>query len=264
MTDAAEQQLESTLAPLRERLMTHPLYAQLRDEETIRIFMEAHVFAVWDFQSLLKALQRLVTCVEVPWLPTSDPEARRLLNEIVLDEESDQGPGGGHLSHFELYLQAMQECGANVTPIQTFVGNLRAGLSVEEALETSAVPPSVGAFVRVTMTIARFAEPHRVAAAFAYGREEIIPPMFRRLVEQLAELSPRAWGTFRYYLDRHIRTDADRHGPQARLLVRRLCGNDDIRWSEATAAARTSLEVRDRLWNEIVLALTSKVQGRGS
>ncbi len=263
MSDATEQQLEITLAPLRERLVTHPLYAHLRDEGTIRIFMEAHVFAVWDFQSLVKALQRLVTCVEIPWLPTSDPEARRLLNEIVLDEESDQAPGGGYLSHFELYLQAMQECGASVTPIQTFWGSLSAGLSVEEALETSAVPPGVGPFVRATMAIARSADPHRVAAAFAYGREEIIPAMFRRLMDQLAELSPRSWGTLRYYFDRHIRTDSDRHGPQARLLVRRLCGSDAIRWFEAADAARTSLEARDRLWNEIVLTLTSKVEGRG-
>jgi hypothetical protein len=258
-----EQQLEITLAPWRERVVAHPLYAHVRDEGTIRIFMAAHVFAVWDFQSLLKALQRLVTCVEVPWLPTSDPEARRLLNEIVLDEESDQAPGGGYLSHFELYLQAMRECGANVTPIQTFLGHLRAGLSVEQALETSAVPPGAGAFVRATMAIARSAEPHRVAAAFAYGREEIIPAMFRRLVDQLAELSPQSWGTLRYYLDRHILTDADRHGPQARLLVRRLCGNDAMRWSEAAEAARTSLEARDKLWNEIVFALTSNVEGRG-
>jgi hypothetical protein len=113
------------------------------------------------------------------------------------------------------------------------------------------------------MAIARSSEPHRVAAAFAYGREEIIPAMFRRLVNQLAELSPRSWGTLRYYLDRHILTDADRHGPQTRLLVRRLCGSDDIRWAEALEAARTSLEARDRLWNEIVLALSSKVDGRG-
>jgi hypothetical protein len=263
MTNATEQQLEITLAPLRERLMTHPLYAHLRDEETLRIFMAAHVFAVWDFQSLLKALQRLVTCVEVPWLPTADPEARRLLNEIVLDEESDQAPGGGYLSHFELYLQAMHECGANVMPIQTFVGSLRAGLSVEEALATSALPPGVGPFVRATMAIARSAEPHRVAAAFTYGREEIIPVMFRRLVDRIAELSPRSWETFRYYLDRHIQTDADRHGPQTRLLVRRLCGSDAMRWAEAAEVGQASLEARDRLWNEIVLTLTSKGEGRG-
>ncbi len=262
MTGASER-LESTLAPLRECLVTHPLYARLREQGSIRIFMEAHVFAVWDFQSLLKALQRLLTCVQVPWLPTSDPEARRLVNEIVLDEESDQTPGGGYLSHFELYLQAMRECGANVRPIQTFLGGLRAGLSVEEALETSAVPPGVGPFVRTTMAIARSAEPHRVAAAFTYGREDIIPAMFRRLVDLLVEVSPQSWGTLRYYLDRHIATDTDRHGPQARLLVPRLCGTDDILWSEAAEAARSSLEARARLWDEIVLTLTSEAGGRG-
>jgi hypothetical protein len=263
MTDATEQQLETALAPLRERLITHPLYALLRDAETLRIFMAAHVFAVWDFQSLLKALQRLVTCVEVPWLPTADPEARRLLNEIVLDEESDQAPDGGYLSHFELYRQAMQECGANGTPIETLLGGLRVGRSVEEALATSAVPPGVAPFVRTTMALARATEPHRVAAAFAYGREEIIPTMFCRLVDRLAALSPQSWGTFRYYLDRHIRTDADRHGPQTRLLVRRLCGHDARRWAEALKVARTALEARDRLWNAIVLTLPAKGQGMG-
>ena len=263
MADATTQQIEITLAPWRERVVAHPLYAHLHDEEAIRLFMEVHVFAVWDFQSLLKALQRLLTCVEVPWLPTSDPQARRLLNEIVLDEESDQAPGGGHLSHFEIYLQAMRECGANVTPIQTFLGNLRAGLTVEEALETSAVPPGVGPFVRATMAMARSTAPHRVAAAFAYGREEVTPAMFCGLVDQLAGLSPQSWGTLRYYLDRHIGTDRDRHGPQARLLVHRLCGSDAISWSEAAEAARTSLEARARFWDAIELTLTSKVEGRG-
>jgi hypothetical protein len=263
MTNETEQQLETALAPLRERLLTHPLYAQLCDAETLRLFMAAHVFAVWDFQPLLKALQRLVTCVEVPWLPTADPAARRLLNAIVLDEESDQAPGGGYLSHFELYLQAMHACGAHGTPIATFVGGLRAGLSVEEALATSAVPPGVAPFVRTTMASARATEPHRVAAAFAYGREAIIPAMFCRLVEQLAALSPRSWGTFRSYLERHIRTDADRHSPQTRLLVRRLCGRDARRWAEAVAVARTALEARDGLWNAIVLTLTATGEGRG-
>lgn len=264
MDDTTERQFQVMLAPLRERLMTHPLYARLRDEATLRTFMEAHVFAVWDFQSLLKALQRLLTCVEVPWVPTPDPEGRRLVNEIVLDEESDQAPGGGHLSHFELYLRAMKECGANVVPIQTFLSSLRAGVSVEEAIADPAVPRGVGPFVRATLAIARSAEPHRVAAAFAYGREEIIPAMFRRLVDQLAELAPGTWGTFRYYLERHVSTDADRHGPQARLLVGTLCGSDHIRWAEAVAQARSSLEARDRLWNEIMLTLAPTVQGQSS
>jgi hypothetical protein len=217
--------------------------------------MAAHVFAVWDFQCLLKATQRLMTCVEVPRLPTADREARRLINEIVLDEESDVAPGGDHASHFELYLHAMRDCGADMAPVQTFIGCLRAGLPLDEAPAISGAPPGVARFVSATMSIARAAEPHRVAAAFAYEREEIIPGMFRRVVDHLAELAPQSWGTFRYYLDRHIETDGDRHGPHARQLVIRLCGNDGRRWAEAAATARFSLEAREALWGDIVDSL---------
>jgi hypothetical protein len=222
-------------------------------------FMEAHVFAVWDFQSLLKALQRLVTCVEVPWLPTSDPEARRFINEIVLDEESDQTPRGGYLSHFELYVQAMTECGANVGPIQRLIQSLRAGRSLEEALDNSAAPAGVRQFVHTTMGIALSAKVHCIVAAFAYGREEIIPTMFRRLVDQLAMLSPQSWETFRYYLDRHIGMDADRHGPQSRNLLERLCLDNALLWSEAVETAKISLHARIQLWDNVLESLAPRV-----
>jgi len=256
--DEAQERLQTALAPLRERLVTHPLYASLCDEQSLRIFMTVHVFAVWDFQSLLKGLQRLVTCVEVPWIPTPDPEARRLVNEIVLDEESDETPAGGHLSHFEIYLQAMQECGADTDPIQSFVSNLGAGMAVEEALETPTLSPGIRPFVNTTMAIARSGQPHRVAAAFAYGREEIIPAMFRQLVDQLVALSPRSWATFRYYLDRHIGKDSEQHGPQAKKLVRKLCGTDRTLWSQAIEAAQTSLNARLRLWDAIAAIVVGR------
>lgn len=253
----AQQRLELALAPVRERLATHPLYACLRDERSVRLFMEAHVFAVWDFQSLLKALQRALTCVEVPWVPTADPQARRLVNEIVLDEESDHTPGGGYLSHFELYLQAMRECGADVRPIGAVVGRVGSGVAVEEALGAPGLPAGVRPFVAATMAVARSGQPHRVAAAFAYGREEVIPAMFRQLVERLAAVAPGSWTGLRHYLDRHIGKDADEHGPQARLLVRKLCGNDEVRWSEATEVARSSLEARCRLWDAIAATVAA-------
>ena len=246
-----QKRLETALAPLRERLVTHPLYGCLHDGHSIRLFMKAHVFAVWDFQCLLKALQRLLTCVEVPWLPTPDPEARRLVNEIVLDEETDQAPGGGYLSHFEIYLQAMRECGANSEPIQSFVNRVSGGLSVERALDVPSLPPGIRPFVDATMAVARSGQPHCVAAAFAYGREAIIPAMFRQLVDQLAEVSPRSWTTLRYYLDRHIGKDSEQHGPQAAMLVRKLCRSDEVLWSQAIEAAQKSLEARARLWDRI-------------
>ena len=243
---------------LVERLISHQLYQHVCDGQSLRIFMRAHIFAVWDFQSLLKALQRMLTCVDIPWLPSGDPVARRLINELVLDEESDRAPGGGYLSHFEVYLEAMGQCGADTTPIQNLLCDLRNGKTLEESLERPSVPPGVRQFVLSTMAVARSRDVHRIAAAFAYGREEVIPAMFRRLVEELAAVSPEGWSTLRYYLDRHIGEDADRHGPLARELVARICGSDNLLWSEAQEMARSMLRARIVLWDEVLESIVSK------
>ncbi len=250
-----EEELELVLAPMRRRLASHPMYQAIRDEPTLRTFMTAHVFAVWDFQSLLKALQRLVTCVDVPWLPTTDPQARRLVNEIVLDEESDQAPDGGFLSHFEIYLQAMHESGADTKPILSFMARLRHGTSVEDALQETTIPAGIRSFVGTTMDIVGSWQAHRIAAAFAYGREEIIPSMFRQLIEKLSAVSPHSWETLRYYLDRHIGQDSEQHGPQAKQLVRKLCGHDRGLWDEAIEAAKAALGGRILLWDQVARSL---------
>lgn len=257
MKNASATQVEINTSALVQELISHPLYEELRDEDSLRIFMRSHVFCVWDFQSLLKALQRSVTCVEVPWLPTADPEARRFVNEIVLDEESDEAPGGGHLSHFELYLRAMEECGADAGPIRLLLSDLRNGRQLREALTRPTLPPGVAAFVQSTLAVAESGHVHRIGAAFAYGREEIIPAMFRHLVQRLAETDPERWSTFRFYLDRHIEHDAERHVPVARVLVSRLCGSGESLWREAEETARQSLAARIRLWDDILSAVVS-------
>ena len=82
--------IEAHIAPLRDQLSAHPLYSSISTQEHLRLFMESHVFAVWDFMSLLKALQRTLTCVDLPWVPTPYPASRRFINSIVLGEESDE------------------------------------------------------------------------------------------------------------------------------------------------------------------------------
>ncbi|MCB9914030.1 MAG: DUF3050 domain-containing protein [Planctomycetes bacterium] len=236
---------------LQARLMAHPLYGALTDEAALRTFLRAHVFCVWDFQSLLKSLQRSLTCVELPWRPQGDPEARRLVNEIVLDEESDLAPGGGHLSHYELYVQGMREGGADTAPIEGFLAALGGGADWRDALAAPGLPAGVAAFVRATLELAVNGAPHQVAAGFAHGRELVIPNMFRRLVDQLAEQAPERWSTFRFYLERHIECDDEQHGPASHDLVARLCGDDERRWREAEAAARAAIEARLALWDAL-------------
>src|SRR5580704_18311388 len=102
------------------------LYAALDSRPAILTFMEHHVFAVWDFMSLLKSLQRNLTCVELPWVPTGPTGSRRLINDIVLVEESDER-GDGFISHFELYLEGMAQAGADRAAIDAFIGLIRHG-----------------------------------------------------------------------------------------------------------------------------------------
>lgn len=236
---------------LVEQLAEHCLYQQITDEESLRRFMRSHVYCVWDFQSLMKALQRHLTCVEVPWVPTPDPDARRLVNEIVLDEESDQTPDGSYLSHFELYLRAMEQCQAEVYEIRRLLVALNSGVPLDRILAEMHLPAGVRQFVTNTMRIAHSGEVHRIAAAFTYGREDVIPLMFEKMVRQLAEQKEGRWSVFHYYLIRHIEHDGDRHGPMARDLVQRLCGNDRRLWAEAEETARLCLQSRLDLWDHI-------------
>ncbi len=251
MTTVAESALQTHCATLTSALAQHPLYATLTTPQQLRLFMRSHVFAVWDFQSLLKALQIRLTGVTVPWLPTADPEARRLINAIVLDEESDLSPDGRAVSHFELYLEAMQQAGADRQPILHFLARLRAGDSVAQALTDPSLPPGVADFVGTTFDLIASNATHQIAAAFTYGREAIIPTLFLAIVQQLAAQRPEQWSGFAYYLERHIHCDAEEHGPQAHRLVARLCGNDPQRWLQAQVSAQRALAARQRLWNAI-------------
>lgn len=235
----------------RERLVTHRLYGLVSSAARLRRFMEHHIFAVWDFQSLLKAMQQRLTCTSLPWLPSADPEARRLVNEIVLDEESDDLPEGGSASHFELYLDGMRQAGADTRPIERLLESLRSSQPLEQALAACGGPPAAIDFVRRSFALIQSGSTPAIVAAFTYGREDVIPDMFRHLVSALAESNPQTWSRFRYYLERHIAHDNEKHAPACRRIVARLCGDDPSLWEEASRAARECLESRITLWDAI-------------
>lgn len=260
--------MTSTLAPARpavdlgnarDRLVHHRLYALVNSPDRLRQFMEYHVFAVWDFQCLLKALQRKFTCTAVPWLPTPDREARRLVNDLVLDEESDDLPEGGHASHFELYLESMEAAGADTRPIERTLAGLRDGATLAEALAAARAPAAAAAFVRHTFTVIDSDSTPAIAAAFTYGREDVIPDMFRHLVTSLAERDAATWSRFRFYLERHIAHDDAKHAPICHRVMARLCGDDPAAWAEASRAARGCLEARIALWDAIAAAMEDRL-----
>jgi hypothetical protein len=250
-----QQSITEATSCQRQALLNHPLYQRLKTIEDLASFMEHHIFAVWDFMSLLKSLQLRLTCTTLPWLPVGDGRLRRLVNEIVLGEESDCLPDGGASSHFELYLQAMNETGAKTETIEAFVQQLQSGRSLATALEESAAPPAVRAFVEHTFAVIESNRPHEIAAAFTYGREDLIPDMFTQLVHSLEQQFPGRLSTLRYYLDRHIELDGDEHGDMGRQMVDLLCNDNPQLQQEARQAAVAALQARLELWDAIAESL---------
>jgi hypothetical protein len=230
----------------KSELSAHPIFSEIHSLSVLQRFMETHVFAVWDFMSLTKRLQQELTCTRLPWLPPRDPQAARLINEIVLGEESDDRPTQGHYSHFELYLDAMREVGASTVAVERFVALQQQGVSYDVALRSVDVGAAAAQFVRHTLHTALHAPGHSVAAA------SVIPLMFQRILDDWGigiEQAP----TFRYYLERHIEVDAEDHGPAAEKLLARLVDGDPQREEDVYASAIAAVESRIALWDGLRL-----------
>jgi Protein of unknown function (DUF3050) len=239
------------LDALRTQLLDHPVYAEVASVEDLRRFMEDHVFAVWDFMSLLKRLQQDLTCTKVPWFPADNARAARLINDIVIGEETDVDPDGSYISHLDLYLRAMADVGASTRQFDAFRSMAQDSVSVEAAMVRTGVPSHVQAFVAHTMTLARSGSTEEVLAAFFYGREDIIPEMFSRLQKTLpgARHDNDPLRHFVYYIERHIELDGDSHGPMGRELLEGLVAGSPQRDERALRAACNSIKARIDLWN---------------
>lgn len=235
---------------LKQEIRTHPVYHNLKTIDDIKLFMEYHVFAVWDFMSLIKHLQIELTCTSLPWLPPKNPTLARFVNEIVHGEESDLNANGIPKSHFEMYVSAMEELGACTERIHLFIASISKGASVQEAIEKSPINNAIKDFVSFTFSIIDQNEAHKTAASFTFGREDLIPDMFIEIVEQ-SDTTGKQYDHFMYYLQRHIELDGDEHGPLSLQLVSELCGDDDHKWNDALQIAVESLKQRIKLWDAI-------------
>ena len=239
------------LAELRQVLITHPLYAQVSEIHDFQTFMEEHIFAVWDFMSLLKALQRGLTCVELPWKPTGSPTTRRFINEIVLGEESDMDSNGEVASHFELYIEAMKEIGANTKIIESFLALIENGHSIETALNEVEINPETRNFVNFTFSILQTNSNHQIASVFTFGREDLIPEMFIQILKEMESKGQKNISKLLYYLERHIEVDGTDHGPISLKMIEELCGDDEQKWIEVLESAKAALQMRIELWNGV-------------
>ena len=240
----------------REKLQNHKIYFSINNIDQLKIFMSNHVFAVWEFMSILKSLQSQLTCTNIPWTPTGNGTPARLINEIVTEEETDLAPHGQYMSHFEMYCNAMRQAGADINPIHQFLKNLETS-NISESLIKSNSPKAASNFVNETFNILNNAKLHEVASVFTFGREEIIPDMFRKIVREIEISKHGRLKYLTYYLDRHIGLDESEHTPNALSMVKELFENNEKKWNESIVSAKACMVARIRFWDEILEEIES-------
>lgn len=244
-------QIEKQIAKFRTRLQNHELYHHLSEVEDIKIFMEKHVYAVWDFMSLLKALQQELTCVSIPWKPAPNAKIARFINEIVWGEESDVNEKGIPKSHFEMYLEAMTEVGASQEKILALLHATNSIDDIAATLQQAGLKEAERDFLDFTFQVIKTNAPHKIAAAFTFGREDLIPDMFIEIINKSKNNSDDKFPKLTYYLNRHIEVDGDEHGPLALEMITELCGEEESKWTDVLNISVAALEKRISLWDEI-------------
>jgi hypothetical protein len=239
------------------KLLLNPLLANkpIQNIAQLRIFMEHHVFAVWDFMCLAKSLQHSIAPSCNIWLPPIDQISARLINEIITIEETDQTVDGkSYCSHFELYIEAMSEVGADTGPIKNFIKTLK-NHNINTAIKLKSVPNPAREFVKTTISIISKNKPWVTCAAFLFGRESLIPEMFQELISNQI-ISSKTCPAFDYYLKRHIEVDGVNdegigHSTMGKLMLDSLCDNSTSRYEEAKNTAILALQARDILWHSV-------------
>ncbi|MBY0414002.1 MAG: DUF3050 domain-containing protein [Bdellovibrionales bacterium] len=237
-----------------EHLKNHSLYKSIQSISHLKTFMETHVFAVWDFMTLLKRLQREITCVDLPWNPSAYPKGVvRLINEIVLGEESDLDLNGQACDHFTLYIRAMKDIEADSSRLLSFTSDL----NFEKWCS-----PAERDFVSFNLELAKNGKIHEVAAAFFFGREKLIPDMFTSILGDLGknfnQKDQESFPNLKYYLERHIEIDGGQHSHAALDCLNALCGEDVTKWEQARLSGVKSLTLRSALWDEVEKKVTKK------
>ncbi len=260
MLDTEEQlnRIRLETQELRKNIIGHTIFERILSINDVRLLMQTHVYAVWDFMSLLKSLQQGLTCTTVPWFPVGIADTRYLINEIVVGEESDQDATGKRTSHFEMYIEAMKQCGADISGIMRFIDVLKATGNREMAFVAANTPLAAQAFVNGTFDSIENKGLHVRAAVFAFGREELIPDMFLSMIVELDRQFPSQLDKFRYYLERHIEVDGGHHGNLALQMTSHLCGHDIAKWHDASVATKEALTLRIGLWDGVLRLLSDE------
>ena len=249
--------ITQNLEPLKNRLRNHSLYSKIKDVDDLNIFSNAHVYAVWDFMSLLKFLQINLTSISIPWFPSKNTTTAKLINEIVAGEETDEDQEGQPVSHFEMYIDSIEEFGLNTSEIINNLNTLNNIETIDKDIEKLDIKSYVKDFLKFTFSVIKRGKIHEVASVFTFGREDLIPDMFIPLIEGINSEN-NDLNKLIYYFKRHIEVDGDMHGPMSMEMLSYLCNNDPSKISESALIAEKALLARISLWDGIENEIKTK------
>ena len=244
--------IQDKIAKQRNNLLNHRLYSKIKNISDLQSFTENHVYAVWDFMSLLKALQIKLTCTKTPWIPNQNSQTAYLINEIVIAEETDINQLGKRKSHYELYIDAMTDIGANTKIPNEIVHKLADSDDIFKSIDNLKIHKNIKEFLNFTFKVIAEGKPHKIAAIFTFGRENLIPNMFTEILREFQKnINDIDISKLIYYFERHIELDEDEHGPMALQMVSELAGNDSKKWDEIESISTEALQKRILLWDAI-------------
>ena len=243
--------ITQNLEPLKSKLKNHNLYNIINTQEDLKIFCESHVFAVWDFMSLLKKLQVELTSMNIPWMPSNNSEVSKLINEIVAGEETDENLDGSAISHYEMYINAINDIGVDTNLISNQISSLNDINTIIDDINKLDIDDYIKEFLKFTFRIINNDKTHEIASAFTFGREDLIPDMFIPLLEKINSSDNTRIDKLIYYFKRHIEVDGDMHGPMAMKMLSFLCNDDETKIDESITASKDALKVRIALWDGI-------------
>lgn len=255
------ESLSKKLLPLTEQITHHEVYSKISSLPHLRLFMEQHVFAVWDFMCLLKELFRKIVSTSAPWFPSKDALSANLISSILVEEEGDLAEDGlSYMSHYEMYLKAMNDIGANTTHINRLLSLLKENHSIQDAIALIPIRTGTKNFVLTTFDFFQL-EVHEIAATFVFGREGITASMFLPILKQIETTLDSSdktnFSTLIYYLKRHIELDAGEHYHKASKMLDNLIGNDVQKLQKAEIAATQALMARIHFLTDIQKSFSS-------
>lgn len=252
------QFLEEEFSKKRKQLLNHTMYDNIKTIDDVKKFMLVHIYAVWDFMSLLVRLQKEITSVNIPW--ENKPNISRfvrMINEIKTCEESDESLiQGEYISHYDMYCKAMSELGIDIPPVPKInVINFYSKFIDSEQLsrDNPNIAKPILDFIRFNLNLAYNGSIVEVISAFTYGREDLIPEMFNKLLPSLESVDDYEdklkW--LKYYVKRHIEVDGDTHGPMMVEMLNYYCEDDIYKKIQSLQTAVLSLELRIKLWDYV-------------